>query len=89
QNLDKDYVLSLSFFAQRPEMYFGIYSREKQCIVRDAAIKDKVLEIAIKRLEKKYAFNTTREKPVEINELILAWVNYVNSDFDDEKIPLD
>ena len=89
QNIDDDYVLSLSFFASNPDMYFGIYSRSEKRIVKDLTLSDKTVVTALKRLNHKYAFNTSRQKPIEIDELILAWVNYVNSDYEDIKIPLD
>ena len=89
QHFGNSYVLSLSFFANRPDIYIGVYSREEKKIIRDIAISDDMFDAILDRLELKYIFNKTRKSPVEIKELILAWVNYINSGFNDEKIELD
>ncbi len=78
QGLPSDKVLCLSFFAGKPKIYFGVYSRKEKRFVPDAEISDDELRYALKALDVKYDFNTTRENPVGIKEIVYAWMEYIN-----------
>lgn len=74
-----DLTLSLSVFANRPDIYFGVYSKKEDKIVSNITMDDKIFEQLLLELDVKFAFATTREKPVVNEKLALAWIKYINS----------
>lgn len=75
-----DMSFSLSMFANRPDVYFGIYSSKDRKIVSEPCLpgSDDVFEELLKVLANKYAHATTRKSPVMNKELALAWMEYFN-----------
>ena len=81
-------MLCLTFLGNKPDIYFGIYSRKEKRIVPKQSISDNELKFALRMLEEKYVFNTTREHPVAGREIVYAWINYLNNGNEGMKIPL-
>lgn len=76
----EDMVLSLTMFANRPEVYFGIYSTLDKTIVSNVEINDELLlKELLAVLAEKYAHATSRKPPVVNKELAFAWMNYFNN----------
>lgn len=89
QNIGNEYVLFLSVLVKEPDFRFGIFSRDTGRLVCDIELSDEVLAGALKMLNVKYAFNTTRESPVENPEIACAWAVYLQNRPHENRIPLD
>ena len=87
--LSENRTLSLSVFANRPEIYLGIFSSEENRIINDAQLSDEALIDALDALDLKFAHALTRESPVANKVLVLAWAAYIGTEHDDICIPLD
>ena len=88
QSISEDMMLSLSVFANRPEIYIGIYSSESGDIISDIEIDDEAMRNALDELDLKFAHALTRESPVVNKTLAYAWMNYINHG-NGTVIPLD
>lgn len=77
QPVSDDMNLSLSVFANRPEIYIGIFSSANDEIIADAEFPDKIIENALKNLNLKFAHALTRKSPVANNKLVIAWAKYI------------
>ncbi len=86
-NADKSFYIS--FMTKSPSIRFGVYSRKEKCMVYDYSLTDDQLAGALKVLNDKYAFNTTRKHPVEMDELVRAWAEHLIDRQNEKIIPLD
>ncbi len=88
QILSDDLVFSLSVFANRPELYMGVYSSITKNIVTDVKLSDESVKNALNELNLKYAHALTRKPPKVNKELALAWIAFINSNPKCLRIPI-
>lgn len=86
QALTEDMELSISMFTNKPDLYIGIYSAKDNTIVESVQISNEELEYALNALDLKYAHAMTRKDPVANKKLATAWITYLNSTINQEKI---
>ena len=75
----EDMVFSLSVFANRPEIFFGVYSKSDKSIHTDIAVPEDMFSEILNDIDDKYTFATTRKPPKVNEDLALAWIRYINN----------
>ncbi len=86
QAITEDSVLSVSMFANKPDLYIGIYSSKDDEIIENIQIDDETLKRALESLDLKYAHAMTRKSPVVNGKLALAWIKYYNANISNKNV---
>lgn len=88
QTIAGRYLLSLSVFEHRPEIYIGVLSLDNNTVLTDVKLTDEEIKLALRGIDFKYAFATSRKSPIANRDIVMAWIDYINNGIPKEKIPL-